>query len=90
MPGDLVLIYKDEICSVSIDFYKRPAILELNHSEVITHIDINGKFIDRSKKDAQALAKWVEKVDDNELSDIIWEWQNGNDDFDLISTKLYV
>lgn len=81
------LLYKDEESTVKINFYKKPAILELNHNGIITHITINGDFMDGNRNDAEVLLKWLNEVE-NALEDIIWEWQTGNDDFDLIDHEL--
>lgn len=84
---NLLLIHKDVCCTVKIDFYARPAILEFRCNDVPTYIDINGKFICGSRTDSARFAKWLEDVK-SELEDIIWEWNCGNDEFELISRKI--
>lgn len=80
-------IHKDEHCTVKIDFYPTPAILEFNFDNVSTFIDINGKFICGSRKNSEIFAKWLSDVE-SELEDIIWEWESGNDEFELIGKRV--
>ena len=80
-------IHKDDHCTVKIDFYQTPAILEFNLDNVSTFIDINGKFICGSHKNSEIFAKWLLDVE-GELEDIIREWDSGYDEFELIGKKV--
>lgn len=82
----MVLIHKSEDCSVTINFYVKPAVLELNHNGQFTHITINGDFIDGNE--GIPFANWLEKSR-KKLEDIVWEWETGNDDFELIDNKIF-
>ena len=82
----MVLIYKDENCSIKIDFDVKPAVLELDHNGQLTHITINGDFIDGNE--SKILINWLEESR-KELEDIIWEWETGNDDFELIENRIF-
>lgn len=84
---NLLLIHKDECCTVKIDFYAHPAILEFKYNGVPTYIDINGKFICGSRTDSACFIKWLADVE-RELEEIIWEWNSGKDEFKLISRKV--
>ena len=55
----MVLIYKDENCSIKINFYVKPAVLELNHNDQLTYITINGDFIDGNE--SKILINWLEE-----------------------------
>lgn len=85
----MVLIYKDLEGSikVNINFYEKPAVIELDNGDNLTHITINGDYLDGDRNDANNLVKWLNDIQ-KELEDIIWEWETGNDDFDLINTRL--
>lgn len=84
---NLLLIHKDVCCTVKIDFYARPAILEFRYNGVPTYIDITGKFICGNRTDSARFAKWLESVK-SELENIVWEWNSGKDEFKLISRKI--
>lgn len=84
---NFLLIHKDECCTVKIDFYARPAILEFRYNDVPTYIDITGKFICGSRTDSVRFAKWLTDVE-SELENIVWEWNSGKDEFKLISRKI--
>lgn len=85
----MVPIYRDigSSIEVGIDFYKKTAVLELNNGDYLTHITINGEFLDGDKNDANNLIKWLGEIWEA-LEAIIWEWETGNDDFNLIEKKL--
>lgn len=85
----MVLIYKNtnNSINVNIDFYEKPAVIELNNEGIITHFTINGDFLDGNKMDFENTLKWLNNCK-TKLEDIIWEWQTGNDNFDLIDTRL--
>lgn len=85
----MVLIYKDleGLIKVNIDFYEKPAVIELDNGDNLTHITINGEYLDGNRDDASSLMKWLNCIN-KELEDIIWEWETGNDNFDLIDTRL--
>lgn len=84
---NLLLIHKDANCTVKIDFYACPAILEFRYNDVPTYIDITGKFICGSRTDSVRFAKWLTDVE-SELEDIVFEWNSGKDEFELISRKI--
>jgi len=82
-----ILIYKNEDTFIKIDFYKRPAIVELFKSnDIQTKIDINGKYLEGNRETAERLSQWL---DDNKTSieDIVWEWETGKDEVPLIENK---
>lgn len=82
------LIYKDSDFKIFINFYKKPAIIELceNYNSNLTHITVNGDYIDGDKNKAIKLYKWLENSKE-EFEDIIWEWETGNDNYNLIKNK---
>lgn len=83
-------IYKDNRYEVMIDFYDKPAeITLLSGDEILLTIDINKEFISGRKAMYESFAKWLEKNDDK-LTDIVWEWNLGNEDFELISEELII
>ena len=59
-----------------IDFYKKPAVIELyeKYNGNITHITVNGDYIDGDKNKAIKLYEWLESSK-KEFEDIIWEWE---------------
>ena len=82
-----ILIYKNKNISIKMDFYKKPAIVELlKNNDIQTKIDINGKYLEGSKQEAEKLSQWL---DDNKTSieDIVWEWETGKDEVPLIENK---
>lgn len=84
---NLLLIHKDENCTVKIDFYVCPRVFEFKYNDVSTYIDIDGKFIFGSQTDSVRFAKWLTDVE-SELEEIVWEWHSGKDEFKLISRKV--
>ena len=83
-------IYKDDRYEVMIDFYDKPAeITLLSDDEILLTVGINKEFISGRKALYESFAKWLEKNDDK-LTDIVWEWNLGNEDFELISEELII
>jgi len=83
-------IYKDDRYEVMIDFYDKPAeITLLSDDEILLTVGINKEFISGRKAMYESFAKWLEKNDDK-LTDIVWEWNLGNEDFELISEELII
>ncbi|MCR4612061.1 MAG: hypothetical protein K5644_09210 [Lachnospiraceae bacterium] len=83
-------IYKDDRYEVMIDFYDKPAeITLLSDGEILLTVGINKEFISGRKALYESFAKWLEKNDDK-LTDIVWEWNLGNEDFELISEELII
>ena len=83
-------IYKDDRYEVMIDFYDKPAeITLLSDGEILLTVGINKVFISGRKALYESFAKWLEKNDDK-LTDIVWEWNLGNEDFELISEELII
>lgn len=82
------LIYKDNNFKILIDFYKKPAVIELyeKYNGNITHITVNGDYIDGDKNKAIKLYEWLESSK-KEFENIIWEWEIGNDNYNLINNK---
>lgn len=85
---NLLLIHKDENCTVKIDFYARPSIMEFRYNGVPTFIDVTGKFICGSRTDSARFAKWFADVKSEFVEDILCEWESGNDEFKLISRNV--
>lgn len=82
-----VVIYKDDSYTITIDFYIKPAVVSLiSNDSVLLKIDVNLEYISGDKKYFDALTKWLVDVE-KKLEDIVWEWNNGNDDFELIDDK---
>ena len=83
-------IYKDDRYEVMIDFYDKPAeITLLSDDEILLTVGINKEFISGRKALYESFAKWLEKNDDK-LTDIVWEWNLGNEDFELINEELII
>lgn len=57
---NLLLIHKSAGCTVKIDFYACPAVLEFKTKDAATYIDINGKFVYGNQEDG-ALRKLAQK-----------------------------
>lgn len=92
LPRDpnMLLIHKDENCTVKVDFYAAPTILEFKYNNVEpTYININKKFIYGSQTDSKRFIKWFTDVE-AEYHRILWEWESGNDDFELISRDVMI
>ncbi len=47
---------------------------------------MNGDYIDGDKNKAIKLYEWLESSK-KEFEDIIWEWEIGNDNYNLINNK---
>lgn len=84
----MTLIYKDGNYSIGIDFYQTPATVELyTNDELLTKIDINGEYIEGDMRTADILSQWIED-NKTDIEDIVWEWECGNDDFNLVENKI--
>lgn len=83
-----VVIYEDNINTVFVDFYSKPAVLILKHDN-ITRVTVNGDFIDGNRDYADKLMDWF-KQNKKDFEDIVREWQSGNNDFDLIDNELLI
>ena len=59
------------------------------NDEILLTVGINKEFISGRKAMYESFAKWLEKNDDK-LTDIVWEWNLGNEDFELISEELII
>lgn len=86
----MTLIYKDSDYSIGIDFYKKPATVELYmNDKMLIKIDINGEYIEGDAQLGEKLNTWIEN-NKTDIEDIIWEWQSGNDDFKLVENKILI
>lgn len=66
---------------------KKPAIIELNDNDDIIHVNYLQEYIDGNREKAKKLLKWM-NYSEKEIYNIIWEWESGNDNFDLINNKI--
>ncbi len=83
-----VLIYKDTLYKVFIDFYKKPAIVKLNsESKTLLTVSINKEYVSGDMKFYEGFARWLSDVQ-TEVEDIVWEWETGKDDVSLIKERL--
>lgn len=80
---NFLLIHKSAGCTVKIDFYACPAVLEFKTKDAATYIDINGKFGYGNQEDGARFASWLKSVE-RELEQIVWDWNSGMDEFELI------
>ena len=83
----MLLLYRDEETLIRIDFYKIPAILEVEHHGNLTHLTLGGDYIDGDRSISDAVVKWLSDAR-KEVKNVVWEWNNGNDDFEPIKTPL--
>jgi hypothetical protein len=85
-----VIIYSDNTYKVDIEFYVKPAVITLSsNNDALLTIDINKKYISGEMIYYDKFISWLNKVN-TELEVIIWEWENRNDNFELIKEKLVV
>lgn len=78
-----VMIHKDSKCTVKVEFDKKPAVYNFYIGDSVTAINICGEFIQGDLSKRETLLKWMANTMDK-FNDILWEWNIGNDNFNLI------
>lgn len=81
---NFLLIHESPDCTVKIDFYAVPLVLELKTNNAAAYIDYTGKFVYGNQEDGARFVKWLKSVR-RELRRIVWDWESGKDEFKLIN-----